>query len=165
MEGEEKKELVISEALEETFDLPIQTYVERVKQQKGLPADIESLLRAKEYVSSWLIFVRSKQDELYEAREVTEAQYKVSFAENYLEKRKEKNEHTGKPLTGEDCKFAAELLAARIKIDYIKYDSQYRRAKNMGDWLQEHLQDIRQKIAIVRDELDLQRFQQQNNKS
>ena len=109
--------------------------------------------------------MRSKQDELYEAREVTEAQYKVSFAENYLEKRKEKNEHTGKPLTGEDCKFAAELLAARIKIDYIKYDSQYRRAKNMGDWLQEHLQDIRQKIAIVRDELDLQRFQQQNNKS
>lgn len=152
----------INNQLEQTFNIPVTQYIAKINQSKGLPADIDSLLRAKEYCANWLMFVREKQNEYYKLRELSEQQYRLEFGDKFLEKREDKGEDGKKPSVDE-AKYYAEIMCAKLKGESIEYDTNFRRAKDLGDWLKDHIQDLRQKIAIVRDDLDLQRFQQQQN--
>ena len=137
---------------DEIFNIPINAYVDAVKDKRGLPKDIHSLLVVKEYVGSWLVTVMAEQDKWSENKDLIEQNIKLRKSEAYLDKRSE-----GK-VSVDDAKAHAEIQIAKEQLEYIEAKNKYSSAKNIAEFLKDHLQDIRQKIAILRDEKNLDNF-------
>lgn len=114
------------------------------------------LLSVKDKMLAYMYYFGETEADCYEMKNILDAEYESAKIEKFKQDRADK-------VAEKTADYNARLYAMSSKIEFIKKEAEYRRARNVKETLSKIIDSISQKISILRRENEFNQFQKSTN--